>query len=567
MNQPVTPFNPQDTPARYSQFTDTVFGPISKLKLPSYIFNKSQLTLDNASLNVLIALYRIQKQQTYHRYYIPTGIATVTADGKSLMKFTGMSKNVITDGINGLQQARYINPVTQSFTTNQFQLMNPSNGNLLEESKTLLRGKENGMWYFTIPEFLMKNDIEFAKLTCPETRLYLALAWLANQRDHKSPKINMPAIELMNITGLTERSFKQALEGLEQRWLVLRNRSTPLTMRGAIQFILRNPITGDLFGETYKDNSSNPDNYYGIDSNRKANFKMSEDDTRDLFLKALTSRGEDAHLQRNGEYNFTCPFHADSTPSCYFNLTRQCFYCHGCKTTGYMVKLFTALGISMEQIGKASGGSIEYIDPDSEAEAIYIYPNKEVLRYPNKGFRQRQRETDGQYVWNVKGVTPKLYSGSNHDPMHYEDHLQRAQTVIMVEGEKDADTVTNLQLMDGKATNRVIGVTSGSASSWEPVLAKSLLGKRVIILPDDDAAGTAYANEIEQSLKDEGITDYRRVSFSGTGCKDVTDYMQSHNETDLIRLIGIDWLRKQTGYDVDDLNLTVVDSEDTLIQI
>jgi 5S rRNA maturation endonuclease (ribonuclease M5) len=222
----------------------------------------------------------------------------------------------------------------------------------------------------------------------------------------------------------------------------------------------------------------------------------------------------------------------------------------------------------MEQIGKASGGSIEYIDPDSEAEAIYIYPNKEVLRYPNKGFRQRQRDTDGQYVWNVKGVPSKLYSGNNHDPMHYEDHLQKAQTVIMVEGEKDADTVTNLQLMNGTATNRVIGVTSGSASSWEPVLAKELKDKRLIILPDDDAAGIAYANEIEQSLKDEGITDYRRVSFAGTGCKDVSDYMQSHNEDDLIRLIGIDWLRKQNGYDVDDTNTVIISStEDTLIQI
>jgi 5S rRNA maturation endonuclease (ribonuclease M5) len=565
MNQPLTSLIPQDIPVRSSQFIDSVFGTLPKLRLPLYLFNKGHLTLDNSSLNVLIALYHIQKLQTFHRKYIPTGIATVTADRDSLIKFTGMNKNVIAEGIQTLHEARWINPLRQSFTSNQFQLLNPSNGHVLPESKTLLRGNDNGMRYFNIPECLLKNDIQWAQMPLAERRIYIAIAQLANRIDCKSPKVKTLAIELMEMTDIyDERTFKKALTGLQDRWLVYC--ASLLTMKHPIELILRNPLTYDLCKEIYKDIKSNPINYYSTVTRKKANFKMSAAVAKEQCLKLLAARGETA-IESNGELIFKCPFpnHADDTPSFSFNPTRQCFYCHGCKASGYMTNLFTELGLPMEDIGKAAGECIEYIDPDSEAEAIYVYPNKEVLRYADKVFRQRQRDTDGQYVWNINGIKPTLYSGNNHEPMHHQDHLKEARTVIITEGERDADTVTRLGLTDSTATSRVIGVTSGGSSSWEPNLAKQLAGKRVIILPDDDAAGTAYANEIEESLKSENI-EYRRANFAGTGCKDVSDYMKEHNEEELIRLIGINWLRMPSGKDVDDLNV-VHDPEDIGITI
>jgi 5S rRNA maturation endonuclease (ribonuclease M5) len=116
--------------------------------------------------------------------------------------------------------------------------------------------------------------------------------------------------------------------------------------------------------------------------------------------------------------------------------------------------------------------------------------------------------------------------------------------------------------MDSTANNRVIGVTSGSADSWKPVLAKELKEKRVIILSDNDEAGERYANNIEASLIAEGITDYLRASFAGTGYKDVSDYMKEHNEEELIRLISINWLRMPSGHDVTDPNAVIISSEE-----
>jgi len=51
----------------------------------------------------------------------------------------------------------------------------------------------------------------------------------------------------------------------------------------------------------------------------------------------------------------------------------------------------------------------------------------------------------------------------------------------------------------------------------------------------------ATLTPIEESLKAKKI-EYRRVSFSGTGAKDVTEYMEKHSTEDLVRLIGVDWI-------------------------
>jgi 5S rRNA maturation endonuclease (ribonuclease M5) len=199
------------------------------------------------------------------------------------------------------------------------------------------------------------------------------------------------------------------------------------------------------------------------------------------------------------------------------------------------------------------GKQVEYIDPDSKVLAIYNYFDKfgnlkkQVLRLPNddngnKRFTQRRLGKDG-WIYTTKGMKPMLY---NQNTIDYAD------TVLITEGEKDADTVTHLALM-GRYKNRMaIGTTSGGADSWDASLAKELgCFTRVIILPDDDKAGTCYADAIEESLKAKKI-EYRRVSFSGTGAKDVTEYMEKHSTEDLVRLIGVDWIRMPDGTTLED---------------
>jgi 5S rRNA maturation endonuclease (ribonuclease M5) len=116
--------------------------------------------------------------------------------------------------------------------------------------------------------------------------------------------------------------------------------------------------------------------------------------------------------------------------------------------------------------------------------------------------------------------------------------------VIVCEGEKDAKRVTDLHLTGDWGL--IIGVTSGGASTWDPSLAKELAGKRVIVLPDDDAAGTAYAEAIIASLKTENI-EYRVATFQGSEAKDASDFLDSYTVEDFVRLLGPDWVRMPDG--------------------
>src|SRR5260370_40040737 len=105
------------------------------------------------------------------------------------------------------------------------------------------------------------------------------------------------------------------------------------------------------------------------------------------------------------------------------------------------------------------------------------------------------------------------------------DWLQLGDVVCITEGEKDASTVTELHLLGDYGL--VIGTTSGGAESWDASLAKHLRGKKVVLMPDADAAGAKFAAEVEASLKAEGI-EYRVVSFADVVAKDVTDFLAVH---------------------------------------
>jgi 5S rRNA maturation endonuclease (ribonuclease M5) len=130
-------------------------------------------------------------------------------------------------------------------------------------------------------------------------------------------------------------------------------------------------------------------------------------------------------------------------------------------------------------------------------------------------------------------------------PLLYNAHrVQYATTVILCEGEKDSDAVNRLALFDS-AGGEVIGTTSGGADSWSDGLANDLKGKRVVLVPDDDPSGEHYAAQIQASLTSRSI-DYRLISLSGTGSKDISEFLEAGRTIgDLIDLIGTDWVRAE----------------------
>jgi len=551
-----------------AHFKDGIWGNLPKLCLPSCIVDKKSnaISLDNETLNVLIAVLCIQRDETLKHRSTPEGAtAIVKADRKALMQITGMSKNLVSNGLKSLEEAGYIAKIRgrdklEQFAATQCILLNPiTHSELLTHSDSKLL-HANGLHYFTIPACIFGKQSNktpatsaFVAMTNQERRLYIALTWLATQ--NKSSEFATTGTQLKTLTGLPDRAFKKSLEGLETKKLVW-NSDSARTLHN-LTIILRNPLTEELIGENRFDRNSrnNRENWYSNNPKgglKKADFRLSSKDAETLFLEFLGERGESAQREGNEEFKFCCPFHADSTPSCNFNPTKGCFHCFAkqCNERGTTYKLLKKLSggngqEAIKRIARAKGMEIEYSDPDSKAVAVYNYIDqfqtlkKQVLRLPNddagnRQFRQRSLAPFG-WIYKTSGVKPILFNRW---------FIEFADTVLITEGEKDAVTVTELALQG--RNGMAFGTTSGGADSWNPVLAKDLRCRRVVILPDNDEAGKRYADEVEESLRAEGI-EYRRASFHGTGAKDVTEYMETHSTEDLVRLIGVDWVRVPDG--------------------
>jgi DNA primase len=63
------------------------------------------------------------------------------------------------------------------------------------------------------------------------------------------------------------------------------------------------------------------------------------------------------------------------------------------------------------------------------------------------------------------------------------------------------------------------------------------VNKRVVLMPDNNKAGEAYADQIAQSLSKRSIT-YTRISFADDDVKDVSDYLKIHSIGDLLDKVG-----------------------------
>ena len=117
--------------------------------------------------------------------------------------------------------------------------------------------------------------------------------------------------------------------------------------------------------------------------------------------------------------------------------------------------------------------------------------------------------------------------------------MRFARTVAVVEGEKDADTITSLHLID-QWGHEIVGTTTGTATSWKDGHANALREKRTIILQDSDQPGQQYADAIAESLIKRGI-EFRRISFAPEAVSDVSAYLETRTADDLVAKIGADW--------------------------
>jgi uncharacterized protein (DUF927 family)/5S rRNA maturation endonuclease (ribonuclease M5) len=107
----------------------------------------------------------------------------------------------------------------------------------------------------------------------------------------------------------------------------------------------------------------------------------------------------------------------------------------------------------------------------------------QTVRYDPKEFKQRRPDGKGGWIWNLRGVRLVLYRLPA---------VLAAPVVFVVEGEKDADALTELGV--------VVTTSPLGALKWKSKYSEFLRGKEVIMIPDADDKGRNHAANVTQSL-------------------------------------------------------------------
>jgi len=206
-------------------------------------------------------------------------------------------------------------------------------------------------------------------------------------------------------------------------------------------------------------------------------------------LTSILERLPGAH--RNGRgWVARCPAHEDRNPSLSVDERdgKILLYCHaGCTVDA----ICTALGIEMRELFADGTPTLprivaEYRYDDERGNVLF-----EVVRFEPKDFRQKRPDGKGGWVWNLNGTRRVLYRLSE---------VIAAQSVLIVEGEKDVESARSLGL--------VATCNPGGAGKWREEYSESLSGKRVAIIADADEPGRKHAQAVAASLygKAESLT-------------------------------------------------------------
>jgi len=117
-------------------------------------------------------------------------------------------------------------------------------------------------------------------------------------------------------------------------------------------------------------------------------------------------------------------------------------------------------------------------------------PHYETVRYEPKDFRQRRHDSSGKPIWNLDGVERIPY---NLPALN--EAIRSGGTIIVVEGEKDADSLNELGF---------VATTScgGAAWAWTQEFCAYFGGAaEVVVVADNDEAGREAARDRARQLR------------------------------------------------------------------
>jgi hypothetical protein len=229
------------------------------------------------------------------------------------------------------------------------------------------------------------------------------------------------------------------------------------------------------------------------------------------------------------EFKAHCPFpnHEDKNASFNFNNLTGQYYCHGCGKKGDFIHFYAKInGLDTKRdFGKILRGisndfGIPWQEQQSHTEKTYNYTDEQgnllyqVVRMIPKDFRQRRPGNNGKpWIWDLKNVERVLYNLPQ---------VIKASEILIVEGEKDADTLNNLGFT---ATTCPMG-----AKKWRPEYNEPLKGKDIVLMPDNDLEGKEHMTQVAMSLNGQ-VKSLKLIELPGLPSKgDVSDFIAKYND-------------------------------------
>ena len=167
-----------------------------------------------------------------------------------------------------------------------------------------------------------------------------------------------------------------------------------------------------------------------------------------------------------------------------------------------------------------------YSDEDGEiiSETVRVGGDKR-----NMIRRRPHPDKPGKYIANVKGCRPLLYRLPE---------IREANTVIVCEGEPDAEAVLSLRLKDDSGLWIAATTAPNGGGVWKAEYTQQLRGKTVILIPHNDASGKGlqYMKGVQEILEGQGIRTI--LCKLPDGINDADDYLKEHTDLDFIALVG-----------------------------
>jgi putative DNA primase/helicase len=217
--------------------------------------------------------------------------------------------------------------------------------------------------------------------------------------------------------------------------------------------------------------------------------------TADIIRKALQCDNLSCECHKaNGKVHCPTPSHIDLHPSFSVDSGRNGKVLVKCQSQcrdnqDLPINALKSKGLwpSSNWEGKPKLNIIKTYDyQDPTGKMVY-----QVCRTDAKEFPQRRPDPaqPGKWIWKMAGVTRYPYRLPQ---------VLKADTVFVVEGEKDADNLAEQGLTG--TTNPGGASKPGERQKWLPEFNQYFEGKSVVIFPDNDPPGTAHALDVARHL-------------------------------------------------------------------